>query len=107
MEAANATNSNATFPDTAVLMAAIAGSEQNVVAKITMLEKKVENKCQALNNMIDSLHKHFKDKIDSVQTELCAKTDPIAANFADHQDRLTSLEEATNMYYDRVVDLKE
>lgn len=105
-EAAGAAASHATSPDTAVLMAAIANSEQNVVAKITALESKVESKCQTLNDMIDSLRSQFTDQIDGIRSEFCAKTAPIDASLADHQERLTSLEEATNTYSDNVVDLE-
>lgn len=106
-ETSKATDSIATSSDTAALMAAIASSEKNVVDKITTLEAKVENKCQALNDMIDSFRSDFTGQIDAVRSEFCAKIDPLAARFKDHQARLTSLEDATNTYSDKVVALEE
>lgn len=44
---------------------------------------------------------------DSVRSELGSKIDPLAASIADNHSRLTSLEEATDMYSDRVVDLEK
>uniref|UniRef100_A0A3B4GU76 L1 transposable element RRM domain-containing protein n=1 Tax=Pundamilia nyererei TaxID=303518 RepID=A0A3B4GU76_9CICH len=106
-DGAKATDSNATSPDTAALMAAIANSEKNVVAKISTLEAKVETKCQALNELIDSLRSNVSDQTDEVRTELCAKIDALATTFTDHHSRLTSLEEDANTYSDRVVDLEK
>ncbi|CAI5644310.1 unnamed protein product [Oreochromis niloticus] len=101
-DGAKAIDSNATSPDMAALMAAIASSEKNVVAKICTLEAKVETKCQALND-----HSNVSDQIDEVQTELCAKIDALATTCTDHHSRLTSLEEAANTYSDRIVDLEK
>uniref|UniRef100_A0A3P9CFM6 L1 transposable element RRM domain-containing protein n=1 Tax=Maylandia zebra TaxID=106582 RepID=A0A3P9CFM6_9CICH len=106
-DGAKAIDSNATSPDTAALMAAMANSEKNVVAKISTLEAKVETKCQALNELIDSLCSNVSDQIDEVRTELCAKIDALATTCTDHHSWLTSLEEDANTYSDRAVDLEK
>lgn len=106
-EMAKATDSQATSPDTDKLMAAIASSEQTVVAKIETLETNVDSKCQTLNDKIDKLRVHFKEQLEEVRTEFCSRIDPLAANFSDHGARLTSLEEATDAHSDRIVSLEE
>ncbi|KAK7913515.1 hypothetical protein WMY93_013726 [Mugilogobius chulae] len=90
-EAAKATDSITASPDTAKLMAAIANSEKTAVAKITILETKVES----------------KEQLEDVRTEFGAMISPLDASIAENKSRLTSLESATNVYSDRVVDLEK
>ena len=56
--------------------------------------------------MIRSLSTDLKGQIDTVCMDLMAKTEPVSASCAAHETRLTSLEDATNQYSDRVVDLE-
>ncbi|KAK7918793.1 hypothetical protein WMY93_010077 [Mugilogobius chulae] len=88
-------------------MAAIASSEQSVLARIDNMDLKVESKTQVLNNTIDSLRTHLVDQIDGVRTEFGVKLGALAANADANQARLTSLEEATNAYTDRIVELEQ
>ncbi|KAK7929190.1 hypothetical protein WMY93_005585 [Mugilogobius chulae] len=106
-EAAKAAEGNATPSDIAKLMAAIASSEQSVLARIDNMDLKVESKTQVLNNTIDSLRTHLVDQIDGVRTEFGVKLGALAANADANQARLTSLEEATNAYTDRIVELEQ
>lgn len=92
--------------DLAKLMEAIANSEKTVLARIDTMEKKTDLKYQELHQNIESLSTDVKGSITAVRDEVMAEISSIQLTCNAQEARLTSLEEANNVYSDRVVDLE-
>lgn len=92
--------------DVAKLMAVITNSEQRVLARIDTMDKKVDSKSHELHKKIDSLSADLKGQIDAVRVDLMAKIESVSSTCVAQYTRITSLEDATNAYSDRVVDLQ-
>uniref|UniRef100_A0A8C7WTR4 Transposase element L1Md-A101/L1Md-A102/L1Md-A2 n=1 Tax=Oryzias sinensis TaxID=183150 RepID=A0A8C7WTR4_9TELE len=106
-ETAKATESSPGSTDMAKLMDAITNSEKTVLAKIASLDTKIESKCQMLNENMESLRRDYKDQLEGLRSEFSAKLSPLEASVADNRAQIASLENATNNYSDRVVNMEE
>lgn len=73
---------------------------------LVTMDKKVASKSEELHKLIDSLSTNMKGQIDTIHGELMAKIEKVTATCTNQQARLTSLEDATSMYSDKVVDME-